>query len=186
MSAKGKVFTALGILLAIALIGWVVRSIPEPPPLVEPNDEPRIMTYEGNALSAEKDGKLQWELKADQISVNVDTQDAEMTGISSKFYAEDGRVVTLTADHGTYIHSTRDISVEGNVKAVNTDGAELTSKKLSWVAAKEMLVAEEDVHVKKDDLRASGDRVESTDGFNRIKAIGHAHIEKGVKEDEKK
>ncbi len=183
MSAKGKLFIGAGILLFISLIAWVVRTIPDPPQPVEPKNEPRIMTYEGNFLSAEKDGRTQWELTADHIIVNVDTQDAEITNITVKFYEEDGRIVTLVADKGNYVRSTQDISVEGNVKVSNTDGAELTSQKFQWIAEKEMLVAEGEVHVKKDDMRATGNRIESTDGFNHIKIIGKAHLEKGAKKD---
>ncbi len=181
MSAKGKIFICMGILLFLALVTWVVRSIPEPPKPVEPAEGPRLMTYEGNVLSAEKDGRKQWELSADQISVDVDTQNAEMTKITGKFYSEDDRIVTLTSDHGFYNQSTKDIAVDGNVKVTNTDGAELNCQKLSWIAEKEMMVAEGDAHVKKEDMRAHGDRIESTDGFNRVKIIGKAHIEKGAK-----
>lgn len=183
MSVRGKFIVSAGILLFLVLVTWVVRSIPEPPKLVEPNNEPRIITYEGNALSAEKDGRKQWELVAEHIAIDVDTQNAEMRKITGKFYGEDNRVVTLTSDHGTYNQTTKDIAVDGNVKVVNTDGAELTCQKLSWVAEKEMLVAEGEARVKKEDMRANGDRIESTDGFNHIKIIGSAHIEKGAKDE---
>ena len=186
MSGKEKLLIGAGILLFIVVATWVVRSIPDPPKPVEPDNSPRIMTYEGNALTAEKDGKLQWELTADHIAMNMDTQDAEITKILVKFYEEDGRVVELTADHGTYVHSTRDIAVDGNVKVVNTDGAELTSQTLKWVASEEMMVAEGEARIKKDDIRARSDRMESTDGFNHFRAIGKAHFEKGAKDDEKK
>ena len=184
MNNRGKFFAGIGILIFLALVVWVVRSIPEPPKAAPPKDEPRIMSYEGNTLSAEKDGRKQWELRADRISMNVDTQDAEMENIKGQFYEENGRVVTLVAKHGLYRQGTKDIAVDGDVKVTNTDGAELTSQKLTWLAAQEKLVAEVDVRVKKDDMRASGDLIESSDGFNRIKIIGKAHIEKGVKDEE--
>ena len=185
MNKRGKFFVGAGVLLFLALVTWVVRSIPEPPKPVAPSNEPRIMSYEGNTLSVEKDGKKQWELQADTISMNVDTQDAEMENLKGQFYEDDGRVVTLVAKHGIYRQNTKDIAVDGDVKVTNTDGAELTSQKLIWLAAEEKLVAEVDVRVKKEDMRASGDRIESSDGFNRIKIIGKAHIERGAKDDGK-
>ena len=185
MSKKGKISIGAGILIFLALVTWVVYSIPDPPKPVEPDNSPRIMSYEGNNISAEKDGKKQWELHADKITMNVDTQDAEMENIEGKFYEDDGRTVMLVAKHGTYNQSTRDIAIDGDVKVTNTDGAILTSQKLTWIAAKEMLVAEEDACVRKDDVMASGDRIESSDGFNRFKITGKAHIEKGVKDEGK-
>ena len=185
MSRKGKISIGAGIFLFLALVTWVVYSIPEPPKPVEPDNSPRIMSYEGNNISAEKDGKTQWELHADSISMNVETKDAEMENITGKFYGDDCRTVTLVAKHGIYNQSTKDIAVDGDVKAENGDGAVLTSQKLTWVAAKEMLVAEVDACVKKDDMMASGNRIESSDGFHRFKIIGKAHIEKGAKNEGK-
>ena len=185
MSKKGKISIGAGILLFLALIAWVVRSIPDPPKPVEPDNSPRIMSYEGNNISAEKDGKKQWELHADKISMNMDTKDAEMENIEGKFYEDDGRIVTIVAKHGIYNQSTRDVAIDGDVNVTNTDGAILTSQKITWVAAEEMLVAEEDACVKKDDVMASGNRIESKDGFNHFKIIGKAHIEKGVKNEGK-
>ena len=186
MSKKEKISIGVGILLFLALIAWVVKSIPEPPqPKEESTHTPRVMSYAGNSLSEEKDGRKQWELHADTISMDVDTQDAELEHVTGQFYSADGRVVTLVAKHGTYKQSTKDIAVDGDVKVTNTDGAELTSQKLTWIAAREMLVAEVDVHVKKDDMRASGDRIETSDGFNHFRIIGKAHIERGVKDEGK-
>ena len=185
MSKKGKIAIGAGILLFLALVTWVVYSIPDPPKPVEPDNSPRIMSYEENNISAEKDGKKQWELHADKISMNMDTKDAEMENIEGKFYEDDGRIVTIVAKHGTYNHSTKDVAIDGDVNVTNTDGATLTSKKLTWIAAQEMLVAEEDACVKKDDVMASGDRIESSDGFNRFKITGKAHIEKGAKNEGK-
>ena len=97
MSKKGKLSIGAGILLFLALVTWVVYSIPDPPKPVEPDNSPRIMSYGENNISAEKDGKKQWELHADKISMNVDTQDAEMENIEGKFYEDDGRTVTLVS-----------------------------------------------------------------------------------------
>ena len=60
-----------------------------------------------------------------------------------------------------------------------SDGASLTGQELRWQAKESMLAAIGDAVAEKDDMKISGDRIESTDGFNKIKVIGKAHLVKG-------
>jgi len=185
MTKGQKILMGLLIFAFLYLIFWTVTTIPEAPPKEEPKEEKRIMSYEGNTLTSEKNGKLQWKLKAEKMSVNVDTQDAEMDNIEVEFYNEDGTTFHLTAPKGLYFHNDKNFGVMGGAKLTTTDGAELTSDKLYWLSKDEMLVAEDDVKIKKDDFRASGNRMESRNGFSHFKIIGKAHIEKGVKDENK-
>ena len=70
-------------------------------------------------------------------------------------------------------------AITGNVAITTSDGAKLSSKELRWTAKDELLAAVGDATAVKDDMKASGDRIESTDGFNKIKIIGKAHLVKG-------
>ena len=183
MGNKSKFFIAVVLAAFGYLVFWAVTSVPEPPPPVQPDNSPRIMNYEDNVLNEFKDGKLLWELKSKKIAVNVDTKESYMEGISGKFYAEDGRVVELTANQGLYDEKSQNVILAGNIKATVSDGAEITGDKLMWENEKNMLSMEGNVKGKKDDVRLSGDRAETTDGFKNYKIIGHAHIEKGVHDD---
>ena len=181
--SKWKLIGIAGGLIFIGLIYWTIISVPEPPPPVTPEDRPLIMTYDGNTLSEEKDGKKIWELTADKISVNIETQDMFLDNIRAVFYAKDGRGVKVVAKEGKYDNKTQDVSLSGDVKATTSDGAELTSKELLWLAEKELLSALGDVRATKDDMEATGDRMDSFDGFNRIRIEGKAHLARGVKKD---
>lgn len=176
----GKLLIGLMIIAFIALVTWVLTTVPEAPTNTEPQEEKRIMSYEGNTLTSEKNGKRQWILTAEKMSVDVDTQDAYMEGIKVIFYGEDGKELHLTAPKGVYYHKDKNFGVYDGTKATMSDGAELTSDKLYWLAKDEMLVAEKDVKVKKDDLFASGDRMESKNAFTSFKIIGHAHVAKSA------
>ena len=102
-----------------------------------------------------------------------------MEKITGHFYAKDGRIVELTADKGTYSQNSRDVALTGNVQVKNSDGAQLTSDELRWDAKQEILAAIGNAKAVKDDLLATGDRIESSDGFNKIKISGKAHLAKG-------
>ncbi len=181
MSTKGKLWTALGVLLFACVVVWAVRTVPQAPPKPEADDAPKVMTYDGNTISEEKDGKKIWELSSEGMTVDVDTKDVELANLTGKFYEEDGRVVTVTAEHGAYKNDTKDIEVDGDVKIETADGAALTCGKLLWTEADGKLAAVDDAYIKHDDMQARADRIESTNGFHHFKATGKAHIVKGAK-----
>ena len=137
------------------------------------------MSYDGNVLSEEKNGRKIWDLTAEHIDVDVKTRDAKLEKLKGHFYAEDGRVVEVTADKGTYEDKTKNIVIVGNVDVKNSDGARLTSDELRWEAAKQLLAAVGSAKVTKEDMLATGERIESSDGFNKVKVIGKAHLAKG-------
>ena len=184
MTKGQKILIGLLIFAFLALIGWVILSVPEPPEKEEePKDKKRIMSYENNTLTTEKNGKRQWILKAEKMSVDVDTQDAQMENIEVEFYNEDGTTLHLTAPKGLYYHNDKNFGVFDGAKMTSSDGAELVANRIYWLSKEEMLVAEDDVKLKKDDFRASGNRMESKNGFTNFKIIGKAHIGKGVKDE---
>ena len=74
---------------------------------------------------------------------------------------------------------TRDIVLTGSIEATTSDGASLRAKQIKWTAAEGSLSAEGDAELIRDDIRATGDRIVSTDQFQKFSVIGNAHIEKG-------
>ncbi len=136
------------------------------------------MTYDGNTISEEKNGRKIWEITSEHMEVDVNTQDMTMTGITGHFYAEDGSVADLKADSGTYAGKSKDVKLTGNIKVTNSDGAVLTCKEMQWLNKEEILAAIGTVCATREDVLLTADRVESSDGFNKVKAKGHAHIEK--------
>lgn len=182
MSKNWKRLIGLGALLFAALVIWVVATTPTEPPPLEHIDRPTTMEYEGNELSEEVNGVRLWDLTADRMVVDANTQDAELTKLVGHFYQADGRSIEFRADHGVYEYSTKDIHIDGNISVETSDGARLLSGKLDWINADGLLVATEDVKISRGDLKATGERAESSDGFKRFWLKGKAHITKGLGE----
>ena len=179
MSKRTKGLLAAGLAIFVALVVWTVTTIPEVPADKTKVEAPKTMSYEGNTLSEEKDGRKLWELTAERIDVDVETQDVKLVNITGHFYAEDGRTVEIKAAEGTFDNATKDVAVKGGVGIHTSDGASLKGQELRWQAKEAMLAAIGDAVAEKDDMKISGDRIESTDGFNKIKVIGKAHLVKG-------
>lgn len=180
MDKRLKILAATGAILFICLVVWVISTTPKAPPQIDKVDTPNTMEYEGNTISEEKDGVKVWEITSDKVRVNSTTQVAEFERISGKFYQEDGNVLELTASNGTYDQNTGNVHIEGNVELLDSEGGRLTTKNLDWIGAEEVLVANEDVVITKDDMQAFGDRAESHDGFKHFYLKGNARVLKNV------
>lgn len=172
----------IGGVLAAAFLGlvlWAVLSVPKPPEQTDAQQGPRIMSYEDNTLHEEQDGRTVWTLTAQNMSVDIDTQDTTMKGIEGTFYSEDGNTLSLKADTGHMDSTTHDVVLTGGVYAETSNGVTLRANALHWTAAKKELAAEGSSVLTRDDLRASGDRITSADEFEKFTIDGNAHVIKG-------
>ena len=177
--AQSKWIYGGGAVLLAGLIVWAVTSVPEIPQQTDEPTGPRIMSYMDNTLHEERDGHTVWQMTAEQMNVDIDTNDTGMVKIDGTFYSDDGRTLTLKADEGRMDSKTRDIVLTGTIEATTSDGAHLRAKEVKWTAAEGKLSAEGDAEFVRDDIRATGDRIVSTDNFQQVSVIGNAHIEKG-------
>jgi len=192
LNMRQKVLAGMGLLLFLGVVVWAVVTVPDPPEAEPEQGGQRLMTYDNNTISEEKNGRKIWELTAEHTEVDIDTHNTVMTGITGHFYAEDGRQAELKAESGSYDDKTKNIKLTGGIEVETSDGARLTSKELEWLGKEEILAAIGDARVTKEDMLATGERIESGDAFNKIKITGKAHIEKGeetakkIKEEQEK
>lgn len=180
MSRNKKILIGVLVLLLAVLGIWTVASVPTAPDDEGPLEK-RVMTYNGNTLSEEKDGKLLWEMTAETMEVDIDTQDASITNLDAKFYTEDGRVLEVKAPKANYVAKTKELKAGGGIKGDSTDGAHVRCDELEWKANEEKLTLIGNAKLERDSdkLKAEADRIESSDAFGKFKAMGHAHLEKG-------
>ena len=66
MNKMRKFLLGAGLALFVALVIWAVTTVPEPPDKPEqPAQSANIMSYDGNEISEEKDGRKIWDLTED-------------------------------------------------------------------------------------------------------------------------
>ena len=181
MSTREKILATTLIIFFVCLVVWVVRTTPKTPPPQEKIDPPTVMEYEGNTITEEKDGVIIWELTCEKMRIDTLTQNIELDGLTGKFFQHDeDKSWTLTAKKGIYYQALKAIHVEGDVVVTNSDSAELKSDQLDWFADEEKIVANGNVKLSKDDLRAYGDMAYSSNAFKHFGLWGNAKILKGV------
>lgn len=181
MSKKGKAIVAISSVLLVILIVWAVTNIPngpqnEPAPL-----DQRVVSFDGNTISQEKDGRILWTIKAEDIEMDIDTKNASLTNVKATFNFEDGRTVELTAPKATYEDKTHQLIVVNGVAGKSSDGGKFSCQEVEWLPAEDTLAMKGDARLEyeKEHVKATADRIESSNGFKKFKAVGGAHFEKG-------
>ena len=182
MTKNQKILIAIVLAALAALCYWTVTTIPERITEEAPLEK-RVMTYDGNTIVEEKDGKKLWEMTSESMEVDIDTQDAIINKIDAKFYTEDGRVLHVQAPKASYKAGDKFLTVEGGLQGDSTDGMHVKADGLEWHAkeSKMALVGNAELQRDSDAVKAKGDRIESLNNFKKFKIIGHAHLEKGNK-----
>ncbi|MBB5336342.1 LPS export ABC transporter periplasmic protein LptC [Pectinatus brassicae] len=178
---KKKLAIYVFIIFAIGICVWAVVTKPTP----ENKSQQQIkkentMKYGANTIVEEKNGKKIWEIKADNIDMNVTTKMAELKNIHGKYYGDDGKVLTITSPHGFYDDAKKNIILDKKVHAEDNAGLKFDAEKVTWDNAKALFTGEGKVKIVRDNMQATGDKIESNNGFTAFKLSGNAHIIKGV------
>ncbi|MCR5176178.1 MAG: LPS export ABC transporter periplasmic protein LptC [Anaerovibrio sp.] len=181
MSKKGKAIIAVFSILLAVLIAWAVNNIPDGPDINRVPLEKRVVSFEGNTIQEEKDGRILWSITAANIEMDIDTKDASLTDVKAVFNFEDGRTVNLTAPKAIFNDKTHHLEVLNGVSGESSDGGRFSCTEIEWLAEKELLAMKGDASIEyeKEAVKASGDRIESANGFRNFKISGNAHLEKG-------
>ncbi len=87
-------------------------------------------------------------------------------------------VVTLTAPKGVYASESKNIKLMGGVHVTTTEGAELVSDALEWVASEDRLVATGNAKLTQPGVLAEADRIEAWARFTAFRASGNARLVK--------
>lgn len=148
---------------------------------VENVDDPanNSLSYAGNTLTEEKDGKKIWELTAETITVDPVTKNITLKNINGVFYQDDGNNIHLTAPTALYDNKTHDITITEKVIATRSDGSNFTASQVLWQNSIQKFTGEGSVKVVKEDTVITGDKLETDAGMNKVKVEGNAHIIKG-------
>lgn len=179
-NTKGKAIIFTFMALGVALIYWAIVTQPAPQSKdVQPTTENKSMSYSGNTITEAKNGVKIWEMTAEFIEVDAATQNVTLKNMNGKFYQPNGIVVTLTAPQAQYEAKAKNITIDGGVHATTTDDSDLKAQKMFWDAEAQTLTGEQNIILRHGDTVIVGDKIETQDGFQKVKVSGNAHITKG-------
>jgi LPS export ABC transporter protein LptC len=176
------VIASIIVVLVGVLYYFVKEEPPLPPPLpaeVAQDTESGIMSYAGNELVEEQDGKRLWELNAETIEVDPNTKKATLKNMKGIFYRDNGGQITITAPQAFIDTQTKEILMVGEVHAVSSDGATFTAREARWFETDRHFLGTGGIKLTRDDTLITGDQIESDANMEKIKVQGHAYVQKG-------
>lgn len=181
MDKKNYMLIAVILILIVAGAYYLLKeeSPATPPAQVANNDQPRSMSYSGNSIIEEQDGKRLWELGAETIEIDPNTKQAIIKNLKGVFYQDNGGKLEIVALQAVYDSKTHDIVMNGQVKAVSPDGATFTAENARWAGESRRIYGFGGVTVTRDDTVIVGDRIESDANMQKVKVEGNARIRKG-------
>ncbi len=137
------------------------------------------LSYVGNRITEEKDGKPLWEMNAETIEIDVNTKNILLKNIKGTFYQDNGGKINITAPQAMMDNKTKDIRMSGKVYAVASDGGTFTAQETQWAGQTQLFYGSGDVICTKDDMIMYGDVIESDKNMVVLKVSGHAKMVKG-------
>lgn len=181
MKNKQVWLSALALLLLLSGLTYyyLKDEPPKQPEAVETGAPQKIgLSFSGNTITEEKNGRKVFELSAETIEMNPDTKDIILKTLTAVFYSEDGKTVTLTGLEGLLNGQSHSLTIQGEVTAQSSDGAILQAGKIRYEPQEEKFYGENGVIVERPDARLTGDRLESDKDLTQLKIAGRAHIVK--------
>lgn len=173
--------------IALVLAGglyYFVKDEPlAPPKQVQQSIDPGpSISFKGSTYVEEQDGKRLWELTAETIEVEVNSKNIILKNLKGTFYQDKGGKIDLVAKQAVMDNKTKDIHMDGDIKAVSsTDGATFTAPQARWNAKERRMFGSGGITLTKEDTVITGDQLETDNNMEKVKVQGNALIRKGVK-----
>lgn len=172
-------FACMLCILAWGVYYFLRSESPISRPVVQPKEESAKMLYTGNSIVQEKAGKRVWEVVAENIEVDAETQNVRLKTVKAVFYQDNGGKLEVTAPQGAMDSQTKDVTLLGTVKAVDTEGATFSAQEVKWVEKDRKMYGTGGITLTKGDTVITGDQIESDANVEKVKVQGNAHVIKG-------
>ncbi|WP_425058583.1 hypothetical protein SCACP_32400 [Sporomusa carbonis] len=178
-----KTYLSIGcvvFLLAGGLYYYLFRD--EPPGNMSPSPEPTAaqspanITFAGSSVIEEQDGKRLWELSADTIEADPNSKVVYLTNLKGVFYQKKGGKIDLIARQGVLDTKTGNISLQGDVKATASDGAEFTAPEARWAGETKTFTGAGGITMTRGDTVITGDKIETDANMEKVKVQGKAKV----------
>lgn len=134
------------------------------------------LSFEGNKITEEDNGRLIWELTAETIEVDSVTQNVTLHKLNGTFYSAAGTTMTITSETGNLDSKTKDVVLTGSVHGIASDGGDFTAAQATWQDDTKLFHGTGGVQVVKGGTSLTGDVLDGDMTLNKMKVSGHAHI----------
>ncbi|MBP2646310.1 MAG: hypothetical protein H6Q75_1750 [Firmicutes bacterium] len=174
----GIVFIVLVVLLGLYYFNKEENLTPPAEVAVEQKPVSNI-SFEGSSIVERQGGKKIWELSAGTIQVDQTTNKVYFNNFTGILYQNSGGELHLTAKEAWFDNNTKELSINGDIKAVSSDGANFSAQQAQWFGKEDKIYAEGGIVLQREDTVITGDTLESDASLTKVKIQGNAHVRKG-------
>lgn len=165
------------VILLIVGIAFILlkasRSMISAPKVIEPTEQIEEadvdMIQEVQAFSISgfsESGESQWQVEGESANILADV--VEINNIIARSH-NDGIIMTLTADEGTFFKASKDIELRKNVIANTDEGTVLKTNRLRWLAETERIVTDDYVYIDRDNMSIFGKGAGATPKMEKVR-----------------
>lgn len=182
MSKNAYMAIACTLLIVAGGLYYFNKDEPLPPP--QAAQEAAIefipsLTFNGSTVVEQNDGKKLWELSAETIQVDSRTQKVRLINFKGIVYREQGGQLELIAREAFYDPKTKDVTMDGDVKATSSDGPMFTAAQARWAGNDRRIYGSGGITVTREDTVITGNQIESDVNLEKVKVQGNARVIKG-------
>lgn len=168
------------LLMAGGLYYFLREEAPAPPPVKETNSAPAAdIQFSGSSIVEQDNGKKLWELSAETMQVEPKTQIVHLLNFKGTLYRENGAKIDVVARKADFDPKTRNITMEGDIKATSSDGTVFTAPLARWEAKDKMFYGNGGITLTREDTVLTGDQIETDADMEKTKVRGNARVVKG-------
>lgn len=181
MKNKKTILYIVGAVAIMAVIfTWLLSGTNTVKPPVESGKTVAPHELKNTSLHEENQGKKVWDLQIASLVYDADRDVNVLTGVTGKFYQEDGSNISIKADAGEVDMKTKAVTLTGNAKGVLSGGGDIVGDKIIWSSSTKLITAEGNIKLTKDDIVATADKAIMDTVNEHFKLEGDALVKKGV------
>lgn len=193
--AGGRRWIGIGLVVAaLALVVWALLRTPEPanraatgpqPPTTErphpaasltPGRLPPVRVEGTTITTVDPQGRPQWDIRADTVSVHGDAGRVTMTAVDGTFFEAGDPSVSFAAPRGAFFIASRNVTLEGGAHARAAGGRALSADTVTWMLKARQIEAKGNVVFRQDGMVVHADRLLADTALRNATLSGNIRV----------
>jgi LPS export ABC transporter protein LptC len=190
----GRRWVLVGLIVAIVpAVIWALLQSPAPPgrgegsaPIATPSPQPSPaptavvippVRVERSVISTvDPQGRQQWDIRADSVAVSGTAGTVALAAVSGVFFEGGEPQVEFAAPRGTFFIESRNVTLEGGVRARATTGRTLEAQTVRWIPAARQVEASGQVVLRQGKMVVRADRLVSDTALEQTRLSGNIRV----------
>jgi LPS export ABC transporter protein LptC len=191
----GRRWILIGLVIVIVpVVIWALLQAPEPvrpagpTPRASATRSPRPtatpgiasippVRVEGSVISTvDAQGRQQWDLRADTVSVDGPKGTVTLTAVTGTFFENGQPSVEFSAPRGTFYIASRNVTLEGGVRAKSVSGRTLEAQTATWTPGTRQVGASGHVVLRQPGMVVRADRLTADTSLQHTRLSGNIRV----------